>query len=213
MIRDKTNRVIYLLTILAWIIGAFVLAQGEQDIVIHWSAHGQADGYGPRYLLLVFPLMILFTDLIMRLCRRIDPKHRNYDKFASSLAILRITIAALLFICCLITSAEAWHPGIMNVSMLICLSLGAMVSICGNIMPRVRPNYMIGIRNPWTLHDETIWRKTHRIGGWVWFWGGILLCVMSFWPIEFLFFNVWIITIIIVPNLYSYLLYRRSTPA
>ena len=110
----------------------------------------------------------------------------------------------------MITSAEAWQPGITNVSMLICFSIGGLVSICGNIMPRIRPNYMIGIRNPWTLHDESIWRKTHRIGGWIWFGGGILLCVLSLWQLEFMIFNAWILFIILVPNLYSYVLYRRS---
>ncbi len=208
--RNKTGLIIFLLTVSAWGIGGIVLLQNEQNIVIHWNNHGQADGYGPRWLLLLFPLMIPLIDTLLRFCRRIDPKRHNYAKFASSFTTLRVTVALLLWICCMITSAEAWQPGITNVSMLICFSIGGLVSICGNIMPRIRPNYMIGIRNPWTLHDESIWRKTHRIGGWIWFGGGILLCVLSLWQLEFMIFNAWILFIILVPNLYSYVLYRRS---
>lgn len=208
--RDKTNIVINLFTLIAFIIGALVFKQSDRDIVIHWNAQNQGDGLGPRYLLLIFPLIIPFTDTIIRLCRRIDPQRKNYDKFASSLATVRLSTAALLGVCCLITDIEAWRPHTVNVSLLVYFSLGVMISVCGNIMPRLRPNYMIGIRNPWTLHDETIWRKTHRFCGWIWFGSGILFCTMVLWQPKIVLFTAWLITIILLPNLYSYLLYRRS---
>lgn len=213
MMRHKIGIIIFLLTISAWIIGAAVLMQSDQDIVIHWDSQGQGNGYGSRWLLLLFPLLIPFADALICLCRRVDPKRANYDKFVTSIATLRIMIALLLWVCCMITSAEAWRPQSLNVSALIGFCIGVLICVFGNIMPRIRPNYSIGIRNPWTLHDETIWRKTHRIGGWIWFIGGMVLCILSLFPMNFIAFNACILSIVLAPNLYSYLLYRRSTAA
>ena len=35
--------------------------------------------------------------------------------------------------------------------------------IIGNVMGRIRPTFFVGIRTPWTLADDEVWRKTHRL--------------------------------------------------
>lgn len=33
------------------------------------------------------------------------------------------------------------------------------------MLPRLKANWWLGIRTPWTLSNEDVWRKTHQLGG------------------------------------------------
>lgn len=50
-----------------------------------------------------------------------------------------------------------------------------LVAGLGNLMGKVRPNFFVGIRTPWTLTSKRAWLKTHRVGGWVMTGFGIAL--------------------------------------
>src|SRR5581483_1388648 len=47
----------------------------------------------------------------------------------------------------------------------------------GNVMGKVRRNFWVGVRTPWTLASERVWNRTHRMTAWVWTPGGLLLGV------------------------------------
>ena len=50
---------------------------------------------------------------------------------------------------------------------LIAVSLGLLFIVLGSCLDRVRPNWFVGIRTPWTLSSRLSWTKTHRVGGWL----------------------------------------------
>ena len=45
--------------------------------------------------------------------------------------------------------------------------LGVLFTVIGALMGKIRPNWFIGIRTPWTLTSKTSWLRTHRLGGFV----------------------------------------------
>ena len=53
--------------------------------------------------------------------------------------------------------------------------VGALFAIIGNVMPRTRSNWSFGIRTPWTLSSDRVWERTHRVGGWLMFAGGLIV--------------------------------------
>ena len=57
--------------------------------------------------------------------------------------------------------------------------MGLLFVVIGNYLPKARRNYTIGIRLPWTLANEENWNRTHRIGGFLWVIGGILMIIMA----------------------------------
>ena len=57
-------------------------------------------------------------------------------------------------------------------------------------MPKCRQNYTMGIKLPWTLADEDNWNRTHRMAGYVWTAGGILMLIVGFFHLASLFFLV-----------------------
>jgi uncharacterized membrane protein len=52
--------------------------------------------------------------------------------------------------------------------------------VVGNYLGNLRPNYFVGIRTPWTLEDPETWRATHRLGGRLMFFGGLILLLAQF---------------------------------
>ena len=45
--------------------------------------------------------------------------------------------------------------------------IGAFFIVIGVILPKVHPNWFVGIRTPWTMTSDLSWNSTHRLGGWL----------------------------------------------
>jgi uncharacterized membrane protein len=91
------------------------------------------------------------------------------------------------------------------------LLLGVLFVIIGNYLPKARQNYTIGIRIPWTLANEENWNRTHRLAGYLWMIGGILMiiaCLSRLVPAE------WLIGLFLImalePCIYSYWLHAKK---
>ena len=98
-----------------------------------------------------------------------------------------------------------------DVLMMILLLLGALFVILGNYMPKCKQNHTIGIRIPWTLHQEANWTATHRFAGKLWVTGGLLCMIGAFLPKTV---SVWIVTallliLVIAPIVYSYAFQKK----
>lgn len=210
--RSKTTIFIAVMCICACMISLWIYPNAPNEIPIHWGIDGEVDGTGPKWLLLLFPFLPIAIDWLILLCRNIDPKKQNYQKFTSSYDTMRLMVAIILLLCFYVTISEMMKPGLLNIGMIVTLGVGVMITILGNIMPRFRPNYFAGLKFPWTLSDDEIWTKTHRFGGRLWFVGGLLICASSFLEGAITIIILMIITIlmIVIPMIYSYLLYRNK---
>lgn len=94
------------------------------------------------------------------------------------------------------------------------LAMGFMI-VFGNLYPTIRHNFFIGIKNPWTLSNELIWKKTHRLAGKIFFFGGLIGALYGILfdvnPVPYMPV-IWVgytFTLLLIPNIYSYLLYRQ----
>lgn len=87
-----------------------------------------------------------------------------------------------------------------------------MFAIIGNITYNVRPNSFIGIRVPWTLNNETVWKQTHHLAGILFFTGGLAGFILTFFvPLPYHAMILLVVTIggTAIPLLYAYILHRR----
>jgi len=87
--------------------------------------------------------------------------------------------------------------------------MGILFFVLGFILPKCKQNYTIGIKLPWTLHDEENWNKTHKLAGKLWVYGGIVMTVVGLFNLTFIFMTI-IFALVIIPTVYSYLLYRKQ---
>lgn len=201
--------VIILITLILCIAALPVL---PAQIPIHWDASGRIDNWCDKAFLLLFPVLQAAIALGMKQVQRIDPHRDNYKRFASTCHVFVMVLILLVFGLCLLTVISAWNPNALNVPMAITLGVGLLFAVMGNLMPKLRQNYFIGIKTPWALEDEENWRKTHRMAGRLWFGAGIVMMLFSLLPKELLMLAVLCIAVTIagLPYVYSYSLFHNK---
>ena len=110
-----------------------------------------------------------------------------------------------------VTLAAVFRPGYRMNSAWMFLGVGFLMAALGNYMPRVRSNWFVGIRTPWTLSSEKVWRETHRLGGRVFVIGGIAIALAGLlkpaWSAAIVL--VGSLSLAIIPIVYSYILFRQ----
>lgn len=86
---------------------------------------------------------------------------------------------------------------------------GVLLAVVGNYFGTLRRNHWVGIRTPWTLADDEVWRRTHRLAGWLLVAGGPLTCVAALAGAPFAIAFAPTACAALVSTVYSYVIYRR----
>jgi uncharacterized membrane protein len=161
----KSSRLLIGLVILAYVISLVAIPFLPDQVAVHWNAAGEVDGYGNKWIGAFFgPIVLTFLLLLLTLLPKVDPKKANYEKFKGSYLVMMNALVLLLFFIHVGTLAyNLGYP--IDISLIVQVGIGILFIILGNYMPKFKHNYFVGIRTPWTLANETVWNKTHRIGG------------------------------------------------
>ena len=101
----------------------------------------------------------------------------NKTKLLHRLIALFVVLALFCIGLTGMQAAAAWPGAQVNTAGFLTAGMGLVLAAFGNYMPKIRPNFMCGIRTPWTLASETVWRKTHRMAGPFWVAGGIAMAL------------------------------------
>lgn len=145
----------------------------------HWNIRGEVDGYGGRLEgLLLLPMIALGLYVMLLVLPRLDPGRANYASFAGPYTVIRVAMLALMLGIHTLVLATALGYAV-NAGRWIPVGVGALFVVLGNVMGKVRPNYFVGIRTPWTLASARSWEKTHRLGGRLFVVAGIALALAS----------------------------------
>jgi len=147
------------LLILAWIIAFPML---PEQIPIHWGLNGEANGFASKINAMFSTLgVMVILYLAMALLPKVDPRKTNYKFFSKSYHILINAILGVLFVINILVLASAigFDVPMGSIGSMI---IGIIFMILGNYLPHVRSNFFIGIRTPWTLSSEEVWKQTHR---------------------------------------------------
>ncbi len=182
------------------------------EVPIHWGKDG-ADGFQSKgAALFTLHSIMIFTYVLMMVIPKIDPKKKNFNYFSKGYLIINYALITLFFV-------------INMIILLICLGIdipmerlagpivGLLFMILGNYIQQARTNFFVGIRTPWTLSNDEVWRKTHRLGGKLFMGGGLLIFLTIFMSADWGFYIIMGVTaiIVIVPTGYSYFLFKSLT--
>lgn len=179
-------------------------------VPLHWDIHGQIDAWGPRWQSAFMAALPLGCALLLYFLPSIDPRRRNYPRHSRAYgAVCIVLVGALLAI----TWAITLHMlGLrLPLSSIIMGLVGVVLIVMGNYMPQLRPNYFVGIKTPWTIENERVWRKTHRMSGILFCIAGAVVLLSAFIPP---FVAAWVqgatlAVVVIIPIVYSYTTYRK----
>ena len=181
-------------------------------VPVHWGIDGQADGWGSRGSgLLGLPVAGLFVYALLAIVPLMDPGRANYARFAGAYRVMRAAVLAFLLV---LEGAmiEAFHGVHVNMSAVVLPLVGALLLVLGAVLPRLHPNWLAGIRTPWTLSSGVAWTGTHRAGGPVFVALGLVWIAAGFvrrpWAIGVALGAV--IVAVLGLTLYSYVLWRHD---
>lgn len=136
-----------------------------ETMAIHWNMSGVADGFAPRAVAaLLLPLLTLLLAGVHGLAGRLEPRASNLQRSSRALTALVIGMALVQTLVHAMILAAALGTAVDPIAVAIGAT-GLLLTLSGNYMGKTRSNFVIGIRNRWTLSDEQVWDRTHRLAG------------------------------------------------
>jgi len=207
----KQDWLIIILILLGFALGIYFYPLLPDRVPIHWNASGEVNGYGSKLFgAFGLPAISLAMYLMFLVLPYIDPKRKNYADFRSTYQFLKY-ILILFFLGIEVMTFLIASEVILNKPIFIQIMVSLLFILIGNVMGRFKHNYFVGIKTPWTLANEEVWRKTHRLAAPLWVLGGIVNILLTFLGLNFqgIGFVIIIAVISIVPIVYSYIAYQQ----
>ena len=181
-------------------------------VATHWNLRGTPDGFSSRFLAAAIgPVVIVGITLLFNLLPKIDPRRENYARFLSTYWLFANAVIVFMLIPHGMVIATGLGYSV-RIDRLMPLFIGLLFVVIGNYLTRVEPNWFVGIRTPWTLSSDTVWRKTHRTGGGLMVLGGFMVAAAAFLPHSALLPLLIgaLVVAAVIPVVLSYVLWKRE---
>lgn len=183
---------------------------GDERIASHWNAQGEIDGYMSKFWgLFLFPMLFIVLYVLFAIIPKIDPLKKNIDKFRKEYDYFVLGFFIYMFYIFVLTIlANLDHK--FNMTMMIVPAISLLFIGLGTFLKKVKRNWFIGIRTPWTISNDKVWEKTHALGS-------KMFKVLGAIMLLGIFFEDQLVLIIIIPisiviawlTIYSYLEYKK----
>ncbi|MDD6919940.1 MAG: SdpI family protein [Eubacteriales bacterium] len=206
----KTLILTCIIIVLPIIVGVVLWDKLPETMATHFGINNDANGFSSKLFAVVgLPIILLLIQFICAVVTAKDPRKQN---ISNKLYVLVLWIVPCISIF-VSTFVYAYNLGVkINISLFASMFIGLLFIIMGNYLPKMRQNYSMGIKLPWTLANEENWNKTHRLAGTVYIVVGISIILTTL--IAGLN-NIWIILIAVfvafaIPSIYSFMLHVRK---
>ena len=175
----------------------------------HWNMKGEVDGWMDRETNLALLLGLpLFCWALMKVIPLISPKGFRTDDFSDTINVMQTALVVFLSAIGAAVMLETRNFGL-DMTNYVLIAVGGLLIVLGNYLGKVRKNFFIGIRTPWTLASDEVWSKTHRLGGWMFVLAGVVLALSGVFGINEIVMAGTIVLAAVIPIAYSFILYRR----
>jgi len=213
MFKNEALKTLAIAIIVISFIMAFAIYQSPcfpEMMASHWNIQGQADGYTPKFWgIFLMPIISAFLFSLFVFLPKIDPLKENYQGFRKYYDGFIFLIIAFLFYLYLLTIL--WNYGLrFNMTKLMIPAMAVLFYYVGVLLENAKRNWFVGIRTPWTLNNDLVWDKTHKLGARLFKIAGIIGLLGFFLP-DYGFFLIIIpaISISLFLSAYSYLIHAR----
>jgi len=180
-----------------------------EKIPIHWNIKGEIDGWGTKdQLILILLVLPVLTYVLFLIIPIIDPK-KKLNTMGNKFGHIKFFLVLLMSLLAVFILYSVQHQTTTNIKWVYAL-MGFLIVGLGNYFPAMKPNYFVGIKTPWTLENESVWKATHKMGGKLWFFGGLIMTVLVLaLPAESgaVVFISGIAILVLVPVVFSYTKY------
>jgi len=200
------------LILFLYILGTILYPELPDKVPSHWNAKGEDDQYSSKFWgAFGIPTMISILYLGLLYIPYIDPGRENYIKFESTYRLIRFLFVIVFAILQIILLTVIITGKDYLISKLVPGLIGIMFILIGNYLPRIKHNWFVGIRTPWTLSNEGVWKRTHRFAGYLFVIGGFLMLLAAFLPppVNAIIGVGGVLLVIILSIVYSFLIFKK----
>lgn len=205
--------------VISWIVVAVALilslvfyGQVPEQIDSHWDEQGRVNGTMTRFWgMFLLPLLMCGMTLLLIYLPKIDPLNPNFVGFQNY--YYGFIIVFNVFMLFMHIYMILWNAQIARFkpTSLVSVATGMLLYASGVLVKNSKRNWFAGIRTPWTLSSDTVWDKTHHMGGHLFKAAGILISFSVFVPK----LAVWLILVSslgvsLITVIYSYVIYRQE---
>jgi len=180
-------------------------------VASHWNAAGDLNGTMPKFWgLILIPLLMYGFCALLVVVPRIDPLRNNYQKFQDYYDGFILVFAAFLFFIQL--QIILWGLGIhLSPNLTMPVMIGILFIYIGFLIGHAEPNWFVGIRTPWTLSSDSVWKKTHQRGATLFKLAGVVSMIGILAGIyAWLFILIPVIAVALYTVVYSYIEFRKE---
>jgi uncharacterized membrane protein len=206
------NLVSLLIIIVSFGIALYFYPRMGETMVSHWGITGEPDGYMSKgWALFFFPILMIVFTVMFYLIPKIDPLKANVESFRKYFDGFIIVFEMFFLYIYILTIV--FNLGY-EFSMLTWLmpAFAGLFYYMGVMIGQAKRNYFIGIRTPWTLANDKVWDKTHRLGGILYKFSALIFLLTIFFPATgFFLFLTYIIGSSLWLMIYSYLEFRKES--
>ena len=178
----KRDAPILLLLALDVAFGLWSWGRMPARVPVHWNMAGEADRWGAPWMnAILLPGIAAGLYLVLLVLPLIDPRRANYALFEGTGRLFRaVLVVFMVGLHVMVTLVSLGHA--VPVDRVIRVAVPLRLVAFGNSFGRLRHNYFMGIRVPWTLASEEVWMRTHRLAGRLWVAGGLAAIPAAFLP-------------------------------
>lgn len=201
-----------LIVLVAVAASAIMYPQLPERMPTHWSRAGEINGWSSRFWgAWMMPLILAGTWLLMRALPHIDPRRDNYANFRGAYETIIIAVMLLLLGVHVLVLESATGRAI-SFERLVPAGVGLMFIVMGTVLPKIHPNWFVGIRTPWTLSSDLSWKETHRVGGYLFIAVGVitLLTAVAVPALTFKILFGAALAIVVFVFAYSYMVWKKD---
>lgn len=208
----KKTDIIAVLVVLASLVHLIIAYPSlPAQVVTNWGFNGDVEYSSKSMLWLLWAINAGMIPLFF-VIPKIDPKGKSYTKVDGFYTYFRLLMVVFLAVLMEITILSANDPYRFNVGKISSLGLAFLFIFIGNYLPKCKQSFTMGIKTMWTLSDERVWNKTHRLGGLLFVIAGVIALIAALFLEEKAMFVVTIVAVlgtVVTTTVYSYLLYRK----
>lgn len=201
------------LVVVSAIFSAVAYSRLPAVVPTHWNIHGEVDRTGSKLIVtLFFPLMVLALWGLLRGLPKIDPRRANYARMQGTYdLVVNLVLTTIVVVHGIVLAATMGAP--IATERLVPAVIGVMLIVLGNVLPRARPNWWFGVRTPWTMSNDRVWERTHRVAGYVVSVLGVLALGVAIAGIKVAAAALGIAAVVVSVGLigYSYFAWRQET--
>ena len=202
-----STQILLTLSMIFWTL--WRVASMPDTVPVHWGINGQADRFGSKWeSAIIMPIIMIAMVGLTVVLPRISPKNFEIERFRSTYAYVML-LCSIMMTAMHILILEASAGSQVDMGRFIVAIIFAFFALLGNVMGKIRQNFYVGIRTPWTLSNERVWDESHRRAGRLWFFGGIAGAILALLGLPVPGSIALLVVLSFVPIIDSYLISKR----